>query len=160
MPASSAALDRIRAIVEQVAASEGMEVVDVELRGAGQSRALRIFIDRPAAKITHADCELISRQVSAILDVEDLVPGKSSYVLEVSSPGMDRKLVKPEHFLRFAGRKVKVTTRQPIEGQRRNFSGTLEGIEEGRVKLHLEGGHTVEIELEEIERANLVPEWN
>lgn len=160
MPASSAALERIRAIVEQVAASEGMEVVDVELRGAGQSRVLRIFIDRPDAKITHADCELISRQVSAILDVEDLVPGKSGYVLEVSSPGMDRKLVKPEHFRRFSGNKVKVTTRQPIEGQRRNFSGRLEGIEDDRVKVQLDDGRTVEIELQQIERAHLVPEWD
>ncbi len=147
-------------MVEQVAASEGMEVVDVELRGAGHSRALRIFIDRPDAKITHVDCELISRQVSAILDVEDLVPGKSGYILEVSSPGMDRKLVKPDHFRRFAGSKVKVTTRQPVEGQRRNFSGRLEGVEEDRVKLQLEDGRTVEIGLQEIERANLVPEWD
>jgi ribosome maturation factor RimP len=103
---------------------------------------------------------LISRQVSAILDVEDLVPGNSGYVLEVSSPGMDRKLVKPEHFRRFSGCKVKVTTRQPIEGQRRNFSGRLEGLEDERVRLQLEGGRTVEIELQQIERANLVPEWD
>lgn len=159
MPASSAAIDRIRAIIEQVAASEGMEVVDVELRGAGQSRALRIFIDRPEAGITHADCELMSRQVSAILDVEDMVPGKSPYVLEVSSPGMDRRLVRPEHFRRFAGKKVKVTTRQPLEGNRRNFTGRLEGMDEGRVRVQLEGGQTTEIEFEQIERANLVPEW-
>lgn len=159
MPASTAAVERIRALVEEIAASEGMEVVDIELRGAGHSRALRIFIDRPDAKITHADCELISRQVSAVLDVEDMVPGKSPYVLEVSSPGMDRRLVKPEHFRRFAGKKVKVTTRQPLEGNRRNFTGRLEGLEGDVVRVTLDTGQTAEIQVEEVERANLVPEW-
>src|SRR2546425_6034008 len=82
-------LDHIHAIAERVAASLGVEVVEIELRGGGKSRMLQIFIDKPSG-VTHEDCANLSREVSTILDVEDAVPG-GSYVLEVSSPGLDRK---------------------------------------------------------------------
>src|SRR5438034_679477 len=84
--------ERVREIAERVAASSGLEVVEVELRGGGKARMLRIVIDKPAG-VTHEDCANLSREVGTILDVEDAVPG-GSYTLEVSSPGLDRKLVR------------------------------------------------------------------
>src|SRR5438094_10439812 len=100
--------ERVREIAERVAASSGLEVVDVELRGGGKARMLRIFIDKPAG-VTHEDCANLSREVSTILDVEDVIPG-NSYVLEVSSPGLDRKLSRAADFQRFTGSRVKLTT--------------------------------------------------
>ncbi|PYV64653.1 MAG: ribosome maturation factor, partial [Acidobacteria bacterium] len=97
-------LDHIHAIAERVAASLGVEVVEIEQRSGGKSRMLRIFIDKPSG-VTHEDCANLSREVSTILDVEDAVPG-GSYVLEVSSPGLDRKLVKPGDFERFQGSRI------------------------------------------------------
>ena len=97
----------------------GFELADLELKLGGRSGLVRVFIDRPEG-IGIDDCEVVSRQVSAILDVEDPLPG--NYTLEVSSPGLDRKLTKPEHFRRFMGEEVKVTLRFPLEG-RRNFRG-------------------------------------
>src|SRR6266496_3573706 len=109
-------LDHIRAITERVAASLGLEVVEIELRGGGKSRMLRIFIDKPGG-VTHEDCASLSREVGTILDVEDVVGG-GRYVLEVSSPGLDRKLVKPADYQRFTGSRVKLTLREPLQGSR------------------------------------------
>src|SRR6266702_2378983 len=113
---SSAVLSKIEAIAERVAQSEGLEIVEVELKGGGKNRFLRISIDKPAG-VTHADCELISQQVGTILDVEEVVPG-GRYTLEISSPGLERKLSKPQDFLRFQGKKSKITLREPIDGRR------------------------------------------
>jgi len=152
--------------VERVAASQGLEVVEVELRGGGKARMLRIFIDKPSG-VTHEDCATLSREVSTILDVEDAVPG-GSYVLEVSSPGLDRKLSRPADFERFQGSRVKLTTRIPVNGNR-HFEGRLEHFEAGRLTLDLtearrkhrpaEGAaQKLELELANVEKANLVPE--
>src|SRR6476661_10704609 len=100
-------VDRVREIAERVAVSSGLEVVEVELRGGGKARMLRIFIDKPAG-VTHEDCVSVSREVSTILDVEDAVPG--SYTLEVSSPGLDRKLFRPADYQRFTGSRIQLTT--------------------------------------------------
>src|SRR5215469_15640495 len=127
-------LDHIRSIAERVAESLGLEVVEIELRGGGKSRMLRIFIDKPGS-ITHDDCANLSREVSTILDVEDAVPG-GSYVLEVSSPGLDRKLFRPTDFARFQGSRVKLTTKEPVNGSR-HFEGRLEHFEAGRLTLDL-----------------------
>src|SRR6266704_3310595 len=127
-------LDHIHAITERVAASLGVEVVEIELRGGGKARMLRIFIDKPSG-VTHEDCANLSREVSTILDVEDAVPG-GSYVLEVSSPGLDRKLVTPSDFERFQGSRVKLTTRDPVNGNR-HFEGRLEHFAAGRLVLDL-----------------------
>src|SRR5438874_9812767 len=127
-------LDHIHAIVERVAASLGVEVVEIELRGGGKARMLRIFIDKPSG-VTHEDCANLSREVSTILDVEDAVPG-GSYVLEVSSPGLDRKLVKPGDFERFQGSRIKLTTKEPVNGNR-HFEGRLEHYDSGRLTLDL-----------------------
>lgn len=155
-------IDRVRDITERVAASSGLEVVEVEFRGGGKARMLRICIDKPGG-VTHEDCASLSREVGTILDMEDVVPG-SQYLLEVSSPGLDRKLLKSADYQRFSGNKVRVTTRQPIEGTR-NFEGTLEGLREnGCIVLDIPGGkktaaRKVEIELANVEKANLVPQF-
>jgi ribosome maturation factor RimP len=159
-------LDHVHAIVERVAASLGVEVVEIELRGGGKSRMLRVFIDRPAG-VTHEDCVSLSREVSTIFDVEDAIPG-GAYVLEVSSPGLDRKLFRPADFERFQGSRVKLTTRDPVNGNR-HFEGRLERFEAGRLTLDLtearkkfrptqSESQKLEIELANVEKANLVPE--
>ena len=164
----AAGLDRIQEIVDRVAVSSGLEVVDVELRGGGKARMLRIFIDKPGG-VTHDDCSNFSREIGTIFDVEDAVPG-GSYTLEVSSPGLDRKLTKPAEFERFSGSLVKLMTRNPINGNH-HFEGRLEWLGEGRIGLELAGrkkskkqeaveaGAKVEIELANVEKANLVPEF-
>jgi len=108
-------VSKIEQIALRVTESEGMELVEVEVKGGGNQRLVRIWIDKPAG-ITHGDCELVSQQVGTILDVEDVVPG-GRYTLEVSSPGVERKLLKPADYLRFQGKKVKVTLRDTIEGR-------------------------------------------
>lgn len=153
-PLASRITQRVREVSERVASSEGMEIVDVEYKGGSRRGVVRIFIDKPAG-ISHADCELVSRQVSTILDVEDVVPG--SYVLEVSSPGLDRKLVKPADYERFAGRKARLKLRRPVEG-RRQFTGRVRGHEQGEVELELEKETVVRIPFEDVESARLVVE--
>src|SRR5574337_1229010 len=134
-------LQHVREIAERVAASYGLEIWDVELRGTGgKSRMLRVYIDRPrqvsaqpgagqtggpisveggpaVGGVTHEDCANVSRELGTILDVEDAVPG-GTYLLEVSSPGLDRKLWRPADFERFVGSRVKLMTREPIAGNR------------------------------------------
>jgi ribosome maturation factor RimP len=160
-------IDQVREVVERVALSSGLEVVEVELKGSGKARMLRIFIDKPGG-VTHEDCANLSREVGTILDVEDIVPG-DSYVLEVSSPGLDRKLVRSRDYERFTGSRVKLTTRNPINGNR-HFEGRLETFQNETLTLEVgtaqkKKSHSeenspqkLEIELSNIEKANLVPE--
>src|SRR5581483_2126430 len=131
-----AVASKIEEIAQRVAQSEGLEVVEVEVKGGGPHRFVRISIDKPAG-VTHADCELVSQQVGTILDVEDVVPG-GRYTLEVSSPGVERKLLKPRDYERFHGKKAKVTLREPVNG-RRSWEGTLAGFEDGLIRLELDG---------------------
>ena len=119
---------KIEEIAQRVAGSEGLELVEVEVKGGGNQRFVRISIDKPEG-VTHADCELVSQQVGTILDVEDVMQG-GRYTLEVSSPGVERKLLKPQDYERFRGKKAKITLREPVEG-RRNWDGTLAGFEDG-----------------------------
>jgi ribosome maturation factor RimP len=151
-----AVIEKVLEIAERVGASEGLEVVDVQLLGGGGSRVLRIFIDKPAG-VTHADCEFISQQVGTILDVEDIIPG-AGYTLEVSSPGVERKLSKPREFERFVGHKVKVVLRQPVENQR-HLTGTLKSFAGGVITLEPAPGKSVQFPLEQVEKANLKFEW-
>ncbi|HKW97567.1 MAG TPA: ribosome maturation factor RimP [Bryobacteraceae bacterium] len=148
-------VSRVEQIAERVAASEGIEVVEVEFKGGGGHQLLRISIDKPAG-VTHADCELVSQQVGTILDVEDVVPGH--YTLEVSSPGVERKLLKPKDYVRFQGKKVKVLLREPVENQRR-WEGTLSGFDAGTVSLTVGENRSLRFPLEDVERANLKFEW-
>jgi ribosome maturation factor RimP len=167
-------LEKIREAAERVARSEGLEVVDVEWK-IGKQRFLRVYIDRvppsnpaetegqevatPFPKISHADCERVSQQLSVILDVEELVPGPG-YILEVSSPGMDRALKTEKDFVRFAGRAAKISTVAPI-GEAKFFEGRLKGFAGGNVRMELKGkeARVVEIPLELIRKANLVVEF-
>jgi ribosome maturation factor RimP len=151
-----AILEKVRQIAQRVGDSEGIEIVDVELAGGGKGRLLRIYIDKPAG-VTHGDCETISQQVGTILDVEDAMPG-GSYTLEVSSPGLERRLSRAEDFRRFQGRKAKVVLREPVE-QKRLWEGVLAGCAEGSVLLEPAPGKSVAIRLDNIQRANLKFEW-
>ena len=147
---------RIEEIAQRVAGSEGIEVVEVEVKGGGAHRLVRISIDRPEG-VTHGDCELISQQVGTILDVEDVVPG-GRYTLEVSSPGVERKLLKPQDYQRFQGKKAKITLREPVEG-RLHWEGTLAGIENGQVAVETGPGQTIHFPLDHVQKANLKFEW-
>lgn len=149
-------VERIIQIVQRVAEAEGIEVVEVQMLGGGKARLLRIFIDKPAG-VSHADCEFISQQVGTILDVEDVVPG-ASYTLEVSSPGLERKLSKPRDFERFVGQKAKVVLREPVENQRR-WEGKLAGFSDGVVALEPSAGKVIHFPLTQVEKANLKFEW-
>jgi ribosome maturation factor RimP len=171
-------VERVREIADRVAASGGVEVVDVEFLGADKARMLRVFLDKPAAGsasandplagVTHEDCANFSREFGTILDVEDVMPG--AYTLEVSSPGLDRKLVKAADFARFTGSRMKLMTRQPVNNNR-HFEGRLESFQDGRLTLDLSvashksrrkmgeaAGQKIEIEFANVEKANLVPE--
>jgi ribosome maturation factor RimP len=147
---------KIIQIAERVGGAEGIEIVDVQLLGAGRGRVLRIFIDRPQG-VSHADCEFISHQVGTILDVEDVIPGEC-YTLEVSSPGLERKLFKEKDFERFVGQKAKVILREPVENQRR-WEGKLAGISQGVVALEPSDGRVIHFPLTQVEKANLKFEW-
>ena len=147
---------RIEEIAQRVASSEGLEIVEVEVKGGGAHRFVRISIDKPGG-VTHGDCELVSQQVGTILDVEDVVPG-GQYTLEISSPGVERKLIKPQDFERFQGKKVRITLLSAIEG-RRNWEGKLAGFENGDVSLETEVGKTMRFPYNQVQKANLKFEW-
>jgi ribosome maturation factor RimP len=143
---------RIAELAEEVAASMGMEIVLVELKGDGGHSVVRTFIDQPRG-VSLDDCERFSRRFSVALDVEDWIPFR--YVLEVSSPGVNRPLIKEADFLRFSGKEAKIRTRTPIDGQK-SFKGRLAGVNEGRVQLEIAPGKRVGIALMDIEKANLI----
>ncbi len=155
---------KITEIAERVGMPEGIDIVEVQLLGAGRGRLLRIFIDRPQAAspehpegVSHADCEFISRQVGTILDIEDVIPG-DSYTLEVSSPGLERKLSRPKDFERFVGQKAKVVLREPVENQR-SWVGKLAGISQGIIAFEPSTGRVIHFPLAQIEKANLKFDW-
>jgi ribosome maturation factor RimP len=152
----TAIVQMVQEITERVGAERGLEVVDVQLLGGGGTRVLKIFIDKPEG-VTHADCEHISHDVGTILDVEDVIPG-GKYTLEVSSPGVERKLVKPQEFERFVGHKVKVVLREPVEDQKA-WIGALRSFTEGIITLEPSPGRSIQFPLEQVEKANLKFEW-
>ena len=147
--------NRIRQLVAMAVESLGYELVDFELKGAANSSILRIYIDKPEG-IAHSDCGLVSEQVGTVLDVEDVIPHK--YTLEVSSPGLDRKLVKESDFSRFEGKLAKIQTRIPLQHQK-VFKGRLKGLRNGSVVLELPQGNEMEIPLDVIQEARLEFEW-
>jgi len=147
--------ERLVAMLEPLVETMGYELVLLEFNAHRGSALVRLFIDA-AAGVTLGDCERVSREVEGVLDVEDPIP--QNYRLEVSSPGLDRPLVKPSHFERFAGSVAKVQLTAPKAG-RRKFQGVLKGLKEGQVVLDTTDAGTVELKLEEIERARLVPEY-
>lgn len=163
-------LEKIHAAAERVARSLGMEVVEVEWQ-VGKQRFLRVYIDRPegpanpsgagpasalGAGVSHKDCQAVSEQLSVILDVEELVPGPR-YILEISSPGLDRKLLKPADYERFAGRRAKVWTTEPVENTK-YLEGRLRGYADGIVQIEVKD-HVVAVPFAGIRKAQLVVEF-
>lgn len=146
---------KVTEIAERVARPEGIEIVDVTFAGGGNRRLLRITIDKPQG-VSHADCELVSQQVGTILDVEDVIPG-GSYQLEVSSPGLERKLLKLRDFERFQGRKARVVLREPVEG-RREWEGILGGVSGETIALDA-AGQPVRFSFNQVARAHLKVDW-
>ena len=152
-------LGKVRAIAEPLAEGEGLELVDAELGGGhGGRTVLRLFIDRKdgAQAVSLDDCSGFSRVVSTALDVEDPVQG--AYDLEVSSPGLERPLRKPEHFQKYAGQRVKVKTFGPIDtaGARKSFTGTLLGLSGDQVRIDVDGP-VFDVPLSQISKANIDP---
>jgi ribosome maturation factor RimP len=188
-------MEAIRRLAERVAGSHHLEIVDVEFGGGGKSRTLRVFLEKDAAEraklaekvaagevedlpkgvpvellsgVTHEDCAAFATDFGTLLDVEDVVPG-AEYTLEVSSPGLERKLARPEDFERFKGSLVKVKTFAPVK-ESRIWTGRLMGFDGGVLKVDLGGvkqkgkakkaaaADAIEIELKNVEKANLVAE--
>ena len=188
-------VDEVRRLAERVAASHHLEVVDVEFGGGGKSRALRVYLEKDATErarlkerveagevedlpsgvpvellsgVTHEDCAAFATDFGTLLDVEDVVPG-GEYTLEVSSPGLERKLSKPEEFERFVGSLVKIKTFAPVNGNRM-WTGRLVGFSGGLVTMDLAAvkqkgkakkaaaSEMLEVPLKDVEKANLVAE--
>jgi ribosome maturation factor RimP len=144
--------NRVAELAEQFAASVQMEVVLAEIKGEGNQSIVRIFVDKSGGVMLE-DCERFSKRFSVLLDVEDLIPFR--YTLEVSSPGINRPLVKESDFKRFCGKDAKIRVRGPLEGQR-NFKGKIVGVTEGRLELEIMPGKQIGIALKDIEKANLI----
>jgi len=185
-------LDTIRTTAQRVAASHGLDLVDIEFQGGGKFRTLRVFIEKNAAEraklaevaspeelpkgvpvetlsgVTHEDCAQFAQDFSTVLDVEDLIPG-AEYTLEVSSPGLERKLSSAADFIRFKGNLVKIQTFTPIN-LNRQWQGRLTGFADDIATIDLSAvkqkgkakkaatEQTVNIPLANIEKANLVAE--
>jgi ribosome maturation factor RimP len=188
-------MDEIRRLAERVAASHHLEVVDVEFGGGGKSRALRVFVEKDAVErarlkaraeagevadlpkrvpvellsgVTHEDCAAFATDFGTLLDIEDVVPG-AEYTLEVSSPGLERRLSRAEEFARFAGSLIKVKTFTPVN-ESRLWTGRLTGFADGVLRIDLAAvkqkgkakkaavAETIEIPLSNVEKASLVVE--
>lgn len=149
-------IDKVTEIVERAGRKSGIEAVEVELKGSGNSRILRIFIDKPEG-VSHADCQHISEYVGTVLDVEDVIP-EGRYTLEVSSPGVERKLSRPRDFERFAGHKAKLVLSEPV-AERKVWEGKLAGFSDGVITLEPAQGDSVKIPLDHVARANLKFDW-
>ena len=165
-------LKALTKLIEPAVDGQGYELVDLEWTSSPGGAVLRVTIDRQLGQghVSHQDCVAISREVSALLDVHDPLPG--AYSLEVSSPGVDRPLKKSSDFARFIGKKAKVRLRPDADQSfalqgpraadsvpRRNFSGTIESVESDRVKISVDGAGTFELVVGEIEKANAVFEF-
>ena len=159
-------VEQVRGIAARVAGSYGLEIFDVQFRREGQGMVLRVLIDRPGPAATAEesvsvdDCAHVSRDLSAILDVDDVVP--TAYTLEVSSPGLDRPLKRPDDYRRFTGRRAKLVMRDAVDGQK-YFKGVLAGVEDRGagmiVNIDAEDGRRHAIPIEVITRANLEVEF-
>ncbi len=149
-------LNGVTQLAQPILDSMGLELVDIEYGRAGRDAVLRLFIDKEGG-VTLDDCADMSHELSAVLDIEDVIP--CHYTLEVSSPGLDRPLKKPADYEKFAGRLVKVKTYEPLAddsgNKRKTFLGHLDGLSGGVVRLTLAEGQTASIPLERVAKANL-----
>lgn len=149
-------IERLTELGEQAAAGTPIEIAEIQLRGAGKARLLRVYIDKPGG-VTHGDCELISENLGRLLDQEDAVPGEG-YTLEVSSPGVERKLSKPRDFERVVGQKIRLAVREPIEGQT-HLEGRLAQFAGQTLAVEISPGHLVQVPLDDVQKAKLKFEW-
>ena len=151
-------LKKLQSLAEPVVTGQGYELVDLEFKSELGAWILRVYIDKPGAEagVGLDDCAQVSRELSAVLDVDDVIP--SHYSLEVSSPGLNRPLKKEADFARFVGKKAKIRTRHPVGESRRNFSGTLVEVVAGKVKIDV-GDQVCEVPVDDVEKANLVYEF-
>lgn len=145
-------MEQIRQLLDPILESLGLSLWDMEFQKHGPQWLLRIYIDRENTGVTLNDCEAVSRDLATVLDVEDIIP--HAYNLEVSSPGLDRTLSKPEHFTRFSGSAVKIKTYQQINGQK-VFQGILMGLEGHMVKVEMATGTIIEIPMSAIAKTSL-----
>jgi ribosome maturation factor RimP len=143
-------LQEVQGVIEPILQSQGLELVDLEYQRESQGWVLRIYLDREGG-VTLEDCTGVSHEVGAVLEVKDLIP--NPYTLEVSSPGLTRPLKKPEDFNKFRNQLVKIKLYEPLEG-RKNFKGTLLGLEEDRVRVEVDQ-QVFELPFERIAKANL-----
>ena len=153
--AQTAAQAAVEHIAEVVGARAGLEIVEVELKGAGRNQLLRITIDKPGG-VTHTDCETVSRDVGEALDGEDPITGP--YQLEVTSPGVERKLKKWQDWERFQGEKAKIVLKEPI-GDLKHLNGAIRTAEHQLITVELEDGAEITFPFEQVDRANLRFEW-
>jgi len=145
---------QLQAIIEPAVTALGFELVGIEYLSQGRHSVLRIYIDHEGG-VDVDNCADVSRQVSAVLDVEDPIRGE--YTLEVSSPGLDRPLFTAEHYERYSGSLAEIRLRSPLEG-RRKFKGRMLGIRDGEVVIEVDGTEYL-LPLDNIEKAHLVHEW-
>ena len=144
--------EELTKLLEPAVEQLGYELSDLEVKVGGRHGVIRLFIDK-ADGVGLEDCETVSRQVSVLLDVEDPVPGH--YVLEVSSPGLDRRLTKVEHFERFMGEDIRVKLRFPISG-RKNYRGALRAVDEENIEVEVDG-ESHRLPIATIQSARLIP---
>jgi len=162
MRGEASVVEQVRSVAIRVAASYGLEIFDVQFRREAPGMILRVQIDRPGPaasaeeSVSVEDCARVSRDLSAILDVEDVVP--TAYTLEVSSPGLDRPLRRPDDYRRFAGRRAKVVVRERVDGQG-FFKGRLGGVDGAEVVIEADDGRTHRVPLNLITRAHLEVEF-
>jgi ribosome maturation factor RimP len=158
MPTSeqNSIMERVQQLADRAAEGTGIEIVEVQLKGGGKARLLRVYIDKTGG-VTHGDCELISERFGALLDQEDAIPGES-YTLEVSSPGVERKLTKPRDFERVIGQKVRLVLREPLDGAK-SLQGKVLSVAGDAVAIETPSGDTVQAPLSRIAKANVKFDW-
>lgn len=149
-------IQQLTELAGQAASGSNIEIVEVDLRGSGKARLLRVYIDKPGG-VMHGDCEYVSERLGALLDETDAIQG-DAYTLEVSSPGVERKLRNPRDFERALGRRIKVSLREPIE-ERRGMEGKLAAFTGEVLELETAPGKVTQIPLKSVQKANLKFEW-
>ena len=152
---NSELVDRINELCADATRSTGIEIADVQLRGAGKARLLRVFIDKPEG-VTHADCELVSQKLSQLLDEQNVMP-EESYTLEVSSLGVERKLSTERDFTRVIGKTVALTIRSSDRSE--HFEGKLVSVHAGQLGIEVRDGEIRQVPMEQVLRAKLKFSW-
>lgn len=149
-------MDKIGEIADRVARAGNVDLVEIEFLGGGKHRVLRVYIDKDGG-VTLADCQAVSHGMEEILDAEDIIPG-GEYTLEVSSPGVERKLTRPKDFEKSVGKKVKVVTKEPV-ADATTWIGLLQAFAEDVLTVEAANGKTAQIPLDKVKKANLKFEW-